>query len=329
MLRVGIVGCGHIAGLLADTMARMPEEMKIEAVASRTQEKADEFAARFGAAKAYGSYEALYADNDIDLVYVAVPHSHHHKVMMDALEYGRNILAEKAFTVNENEAREVFAKAKEKGLFVGEAFWTRYMPSRFMISDAIKAGKIGRVTSISANLGYKISHKERIIDPHLAGGALLDIGIYPLNFVLMAMDGDMITGMAGLCTKGESGVDMSENISLTFSSGVTASISADAEAVTDRRGWIYGTDGCIEVINVNNPERINIYTSDRNPVLKESIEINHEINGYEYELRAAARSIAEGKMEPDEMPWSETLRVMRLMDTFRKVWGIKLGSELE
>ena len=329
MLRVGIVGCGNIASVLASTMEKMQDEVRIEAVASRSQEKAQEFAGKYGVQKAYGSYEELYRDSDVDLVYVAVPHSHHHAVIMEALEYGKNILSEKAFTVNEAEAREVFRKAEEKGCFVGEAIWTRYMPSRFMIREAIDAGKIGRVTSISANLGYKISHKERIQDPRLAGGALLDIGIYPLNFALMAMGDDTITGMAGLCVKGETGVDMSENMTLTFHSGVTASISADAEAVTDRKGWIYGTEGSIEVINVNNPERINIYSADRSPVLRESIEITHEISGYEYEIRAAAAAISAGKKEPDEMPWSETLRVMRLMDTFRKVWGIKLGSEIE
>ena len=329
MLRVGIVGCGNIASVLASTMEKMQDEVRIEAVASRSLEKAQEFAGKYGVQKAYGSYEELYRDSDVDLVYVAVPHSHHHDVIMEALEHGKNILSEKAFTVNEAEAREVFRKAEEKGCFVGEAIWTRYMPSRFMIREAIDAGKIGRVTSISANLGYKISHKERIQDPRLAGGALLDIGIYPLNFALMAMGDDTITGMAGLCVKGETGVDMSENMTLTFQSGVTASISADAEAVTDRKGWIYGTEGSIEVINVNNPERINIYSADRSPVLRESLEITHEISGYEYEIRAAAAAISAGKKEPDEMPWSETLRVMRLMDIFRKVWGIKLGSELE
>ena len=329
MLRIGIVGCGAIATTLAGTMVKMADEVRIEAVASRSKEKADEFAAKFGAAKSYGSYEELYSDADVDLVYVAVPHSHHHRVMLDAISHGKHILCEKAFTVNENEAREVFSLAKEKGVFVGEAIWTRYMPSRYMIDSAIREGKIGRVTSISANLGYKITHKERILDPALAGGALLDIGIYPLNFALMAAGDAMVSGMAGLCVKGETGVDLSENISLTFNTGITASVSADAEAVTDRRGWIYGTDGSIEVLNVNNPEMINIYTSDRRPILRESIEITHEISGYEYELRSVKAAIENGRSEPEEMPWSETLRVMRLMDTFRRVWGIKLASEMQ
>ncbi len=328
MLRVGIVGCGNIAKTLADTMAAMPEEIRIEAVASRTQEKADEFASHYGA-KAYGSYEALYEDENVDLVYVAVPHSHHHQVMMDALSHGKHILCEKAFTVNEKEAREVLALAKEKGLYVGEAIWTRYMPSRYMIDSIIKEGKIGRVTSMCASLGYKISQKPRIADPRLAGGALLDICIYPLTFVLMAAGDATLSGMAGLCKKSEDGVDLSDTISLSFNNGVTASVYSDTEAVTSRNGWIYGTEGSIEVYNVNNPERICIYSADRTPVLRETIEINHEINGYEYELRAAKDAIEHGRTEPDAMPWSETLRVMRLMDTFRRVWGIKLASELD
>ena len=219
--------------------------------------------------------------------------------------------------------------AKEKGLYVGEAIWTRYMPSRYMIDSIIKEGKIGRVTSMCASLGYKISHKPRIVDPRLAGGALLDIGIYPLNFVLMAAGDAMLSGMAGLCRKSEEGVDLADTISLTFNNGVTASVYADTEAVTSKSGWIYGTEGSIEVYNVNNPERISIYSADRTPVLRETIDIKHEINGYEYELRVAKDAIEHGRTEPDAMPWSETLRVMRLMDTFRRVWGIKLASELD
>ncbi len=329
MLRVGIVGCGVIAATIASTISKMGDEVRIEAVASRSKEKAEEFASRFSVAKAYGDYQELYDDGDVDLVYVAVPHSHHKTVMLDAIEKGKNILCEKAFTVNEEEAKAVFAKAKEKGVFVGEAMWTRYMPSRSIINQAIKDGRIGRVTSISANLGYKLTHKERIMKRELAGGALLDIGIYPLNFALMVENESTITGMAGLCTKSETGVDLSENMTLTFSSGVIASISADAEAITDRCGWIYGTEGSIEVINVNNPEVINIYNAERRPVLIESIEIKHDVSGYEYEFRAAAKAIEEGRTEPEEMPWDETLRVMRLMDTFRKVWEIKLASEME
>ena len=328
MLRIGIVGCGNIAGTLAGTMVRMPDTLRIVACASRDKAKAEEFASRFDIPKAYGSYEELYEDQDVDLVYIATPHSHHKEQMLDALSHGRNVLSEKAFTVNEREAMEVFALAKEKKLFAGEAIWTRYMPSRRTIDGIIASGRIGKVVSISANLGYQIFHKERIRNPHLAGGALLDVGIYPLNFALMAAGKDTVKSMTGLAVE-EGGVDVRSSFSLVFSSGIAASIYTDSQTTTDRRGIIYGTDGMIEVQNVNNPEEIRIYSGDRNPELLETIPVTHEINGYEYELREAAECIEKGRLEPESMPWNETLRVLRIMDSLRSIWGIKLASELE
>ena len=329
MLRIGIIGCGNIAGTLAATMLKMSDRITIEAVASRDKSKSEEFASRFDVKKAYGSYEELYKDPDVDLVYIATPHAFHAEQMLEAIEHGKNILAEKAFCINAGEAEEVFNAAAEKKVYVGEAIWTRYMPSRKMINDIIRSGRIGKVTTITANLGYKIIHKPRISDPALGGGALLDIGVYPLNFVLMATEGDQIKSIAGLAVKSESGIDLRNTINLTFESGTMAEIFSDSDCVSDRKGWIYGTEGSIEVENVNNPERIRIYSADRNPVLLETITIEHEINGYEYELDAAAEAIANNKLEPEAMPWRETLRVLRITDALRSVWGIKLGSELK
>ena len=156
----------------------------------------------------------------------------------------------------------------------------------------------------------------------------MDIGVYPLNFALMAAEGDTIKSISGLAVKSDKGVDLRNTINIVFESGVSASIFSDAECVSDRKGMIYGTEGSIEVTNVNNPERIRVYSADRNPQLLETIEIKHEINGYEYELDAAAEAIRNGKTEPEAMPWRETLRVLRLTDAMRSVWGIKLGNEL-
>ena len=329
MLRIGIIGCGNIAGTLAATMLQMPDRVKIEAVASRSVEKAGDFAARFGVDKAYGSYEELYDDEDVDLVYVATPHAFHCAQMLDALERGKHILCEKAFCINAQEAEKVFALAARKHLYVAEAIWTRYMPSRKIINDIISSGRIGRVTTISANLGYRISQKDRIADPALGGGALLDIGIYPLNFALMAAEGDTIKSMSGLAVKTERNIDIRSTIQMEFESGTMATIYSDAECVSDRRGIICGTDGSIEVSNVNDPDEIQIYSTDRPRVLLETIPIKHAINGYEYEIDAAAKGVAEGRTESEAMPWRETLRVLRIMDAMRSVWGIKLGSELE
>ena len=329
MLRIGIIGCGNIAEKLAGTMVKMPGRVSIEAVASRDKAKADTFASRFGVGKAYGSYTELYADKDVDLVYVATPHAFHAEEMLEALEYGKNILAEKAFCINEAEAEKVFKLAADKHLYVAEAIWTRYMPSRKMINDIIASGRIGRVTSITANLGYKILQKPRIADPALGGGALMDVGVYPLNFVLMATEGDTIKSLSGLAVKSGQNVDVRNTINITFESGISASIFSDSECVSDRKGMIYGTEGTIEVINVNNPEEIRIYSGDRDPVLLETMKITHEINGYEYELDAAAEAVANGRTEPEAMPWKETLRVLRITDAMRSVWGIKLGAELK
>ena len=147
--------------------------------------------------------------------------------------------------------------------------------------------------------------------------------------VLMAAGNDTIESISGLAVKSESGIDLRNTINLTFSSGAVATIFSDSECVSDRKGMIYGTEGSIEVINVNNPERINVYSADRPPVLMETIPIFHKVSGYEYELEAADKAIAAGRTEPEAMPWRETLRVLRLCDAMRDVWGIKLGSELE
>ena len=240
-----------------------------------------------------------------------------------------HVLCEKAFCVNARQAEAVFALARERHLFVAEAIWTRYMPSRRMISDIIESGRIGRVTTITANLGYSIIHKPRIADPALGGGALLDIGVYPLNFVLMAREGIGVRNMMGSCVKSSGGVDVRECVHIGFEDDSQAVIFADAECVSDRKGIIYGTGGRIEVENVNNPERITVWSGDRNPVLLEDIPITHSINGYEYELTSACHSIEAGLVEDPHMSWRETLRVLRYMDALRQLWGVRVADEIE
>lgn len=328
MTGIGIAGCGNIAHTLAPVMCHYPDRMKVVAAAARDAGRAADFAAEFGIPRSYGSYTEMFEDPEVDLVYVATPHSHHRDIMIDALEHGKHVLCEKAFCVNAKEAGEVFALAKSRSLFVAEAIWTRYMPSRKMINDVISSGKIGRVTTITANLGYKILHKPRISEPELAGGALLDVGVYPLNFVLMAKEGVGIDTVTGICVKTDRGVDARNMIQINFADSSQAVIYSETESVTDRRGIIYGTEGTLIVENVNNPEELRLYSSDRSPVLLETTKIEHEVNGYEYELLSACDSIEKGLLEDPHMPWSETLRVLRYTDALRSIWDIKLASEL-
>lgn len=326
-MKVGILGCGSIAATLADTIVRT-DGVSLEAVAARDLAKAQEFASRFSVSKAYGSYAELCRDPEVDLVYIATVTSLHKEHMLLAISYGKAVLCEKSFTVNAKEAEEVLAAAKKASVLVAEAIWTRYMPSRAMINDIIRSGRIGKVTTISANLCYNIIHKQRIVEPGLGGGALLDIGVYPINFALMVEEGRTIEKIAGTAVINELGADLADNLSFIFDDGSQAAIFADARTVSDRKGIIYGTAGYIEVENVNNPEKLRIYSADRPPRMLEEIDVPPQISGYEYELLSCAAALKAGRTEVPEMPHSETLRVMRIMDSLRSAWGVKLGSEL-
>ena len=183
-MKLGILGAGGIASTMAKTVAEM-KGVEVYAVAARDLERARVFAQKYEVKKAYGSYEEMLADDEVELVYIATPHSHHYLHAKMCLEAGKHVLCEKAFTVNAEQAQKLFDLAKEKKLLITEAIWTRYMPSRKMINDIIESGVIGEVTAVTANLSYTVSHVERIRKPELAGGALLDVGVYPINFASM------------------------------------------------------------------------------------------------------------------------------------------------
>ena len=209
-MKVGILGAGGIARKMANTLAGM-ERAQGYAVASRNLEKAEAFAKEWNIPKAYGSYEEMLEDEQVDLVYVATPHSHHYEHVKLCLDHGKHVLCEKAFTVNADQAREVLSMAEEKGLLLTEAIWTRYMPSRKMVKDLAESGVIGKVTSLTANLGYSLRGVARMEEPGLAGGALLDLGVYPLNFAAMVF-GDQVKSMESTVVKSDKGVDLENSI---------------------------------------------------------------------------------------------------------------------
>ena len=322
MLKFGIIGAGGIARTMAQTIREMPE-VESTAIAARDPERARAYAKEYGFRKAYGSYEELLADPEVELVYIALPHSHHCRWTLETLKAGKHVLCEKAFAVNEAEAREMIALSEEKGLLLAEAIWTRYLPSRKMIDDLIKGGAIGEVLSVSANLGYCIHEHERIVRPELAGGALLDLTVYPLNFASMIL-GDDIASIDSVCVLTETGVDGQDSVTLRYKNGKTATMYTTIYALTDRRGMIYGTKGFIEVQNINNPEVIHVWSNDRHPgpKLLEEHPVPPQITGFEYEVAACAKAIAEGAFECPEMPHAETLEIMRQMDTIRAQFGI-------
>lgn len=328
MFNVAIIGCGNIAAKMAKTVNET-EGCTLYAVASRDKKKAEEFASEFNASKSYSSYEDLFNDNGVDLVYVATITSLHHDHMIEALKHNKPVLCEKSFCVNRKEAEEVLKLAKEKNIFAAEAIWTRYMPYRKIINAIVDSGTLGKITSITANLGYTISNKERIKRPELGGGAMLDISVYPINFALMAIKDEEIVHKSGLCVKNEYGADIRETMDMLSKSGVAISLFADTETLSDRRGMIYLERGRIEVDNVNDPSLIEVFKFNNRDVIKiDSIELKHVSTGFEYELLEAKRAIESGKIEAESMSHEDTLNVLSIMDDFRKMYGVKIGSEL-
>ena len=302
---------------MARTVKEMPEVERY-AVASRNLEKAKAFAARYGFEKAYGSYEEMLNDPEVELVYVASPHSHHYEHAKMCLEHGKHVLLEKAFTVNYAQAKEIIDLAESKGLLLAEALWTRYMPSRNMIDELVMSGIIGDVITLEANLGYEMSKKERLVEPSLAGGALLDVGVYPINFALMVIN-EEIKSFQTAVTMSEKGVDLYNSITLKFESGKMAMLHSNMLARTNRLGVIYGTQGFIEVENINNCEEIRVYDRDQRLIRVDAIPT--QITGYEYEVTSCINAIQNHKTECDEMPHSETLRIMKLLDDIREEWA--------
>ncbi len=324
MLNVAILGCGAIARTMAKTlwgMAARDGSVCLYAVAARDMERAAAFAKEEGFQKAYGSYEEMLQDDGVQLVYVATPHSHHAEHVKLCVEHGRPVLCEKAFTGNARQAKEVLALAEEKKVFVTEAIWTRYLPSRTIINDLIAQGAIGEPLMLTADLSYRIESKERLVKPELAGGALLDLGVYVLNFAAMVF-GDDVERMESSVSMFDTGVDRRDNITLHYRDGRTAMLMACADCATDRRCAVYGTAGCLMVDNSNNPQVITLYDDPTSAEPSRIIHVPEQITGYEYQVYSCIRALENGDLECPEMPHAETIRIMEVMDQLRSDWGM-------
>ncbi|MBO7334446.1 MAG: Gfo/Idh/MocA family oxidoreductase [Lachnospiraceae bacterium] len=323
-MKVGILGAGNIATSMATAINGLDDSIELYAVASRDMAKSQAFADKWGVKVAYGSYEDMLKDDKVDLVYIATPHSHHYAHAKLCLDHGKNTLIEKSFTANARQAEEILEIAEKKNLLMTEAIWTRYMPSRKLIEDLISSGIIGEVATVFADLSYPISHIRRTYDPELAGGALLDLGVYSINFASMFL-GDKVKKLSGTCTYFDTGVDSSDSICIEYEGNILANLTASFLSPSGRLGMICGSKGYITVTNINNPEKIEVYGPDHN-LIKEAL-VPSQVNGYEYEVIACQKALSEGRIECNEMPHKETIRIMKQMDELRAMWGIKYPFE--
>ena len=320
---MAILGAGNIANAMAEAINGLAQ-VNAYAVASRSLEKAEEFAKKWHFEKAYGSYEELVSDPEVELVYVATPHSHHFAHAKLCVEHGKPVLVEKAFTANAKQAAELICLAEEKKVFLTEAIWTRYLPAADMIRKLLSDGAIGEPQSLSAEFSIPLTHKQRMYDPALAGGALLDLGMYTLTFASMYF-GDDIVKVESDCEKYETGVDATDHIYYTYRDGKKAHLRTSFVTGPVNEGTISGTAGSIRVESLNNYSSIQLY--DKDGKLRENLEVPAQINGYEYEVLACIRAMEAGKTECEEMPHAETLEIMKRMDELRAVWGVVFPFE--
>lgn len=325
-MNIGILGAGHIAATMAETIQKMHlqgEDVTLYAVASRDIDKARAFAARFQIHKAYAGYANMLEDSGLDLVYIATPHSHHYEHMLLCLKFGKAILCEKAFTANADQARRILTLSKLKDIPVTEAIWTRYMPFNQTIKKIIEEGQIGEPRTLTANLSYNIWQNERIHDPALAGGALLDVGVYTLNFA------DIFFGqpsqVQAQAVIGETGVDESDSITLRYPDGKMAILLCGTRAISDRQGIIHGDEGYLVVDNINHPKQVSVYDLSRQ--ISKTIDAPEQISGYEYEVREMIQAVEEGELECPSMSHRDTIRMMELMDHIRIQTGVQFPFE--
>ena len=318
-MKVGIIGTGWIAEKAAITLGGL-DQCEAYVVGSRTLATAEAFAKKWDIPRAYGSYSELIADSNVDLVYVGTPHSHHYDVTKDAIMAGKPCLVEKAFMANVRQTREIISLAHEKNVFLAEAIWTRYQPVVQMVRDLINSGRIGNPRLVTATLGYSMGDKPRIMRPDLCGGALLDLGVYALNFVRMFFPADIVS-IDGTCVKSATGMDITNAMTIVLADGVLCNLQSSASCVGDNIGVIAGTQGNLIIDNINNPQTITVNGPDRTYV--ETIRVPQQITGYEYQFLACRQALIDGLLEPREMSHAETLYIMQLMDNLRRKWDVR------
>ena len=219
--------------------------------------------------------------------------------------------------MTKKEAEEAITYAKERNIFVAEAMWVRYMPMTETLKEILASGRIGEVIGLTANLGYSIMGKERIVNPELGGGALLDLGVYTLNFATTVF-GDDVAKIDSTVVKHDTGIDKNEFVNLTYGNGEVAGLFNTAQTITDRKGVIYGTKGYIFVDNINNYEAFHIYNQQHE--LEETIERPQQITGFEYQVSACKKALEEGKLECEEMPHAHTIKIMQIIEDIREQW---------
>jgi predicted dehydrogenase len=301
-----------IADMFATDLA-LGDSGVVAAVGSRNQDSADRFAQRHGAARAHASYESLVADQNIDIVYVATPHPMHRDNAILALEAGKPVLLEKPFTMNATEAREVVSVARDRGLFLMEAMWTRFLPHIAVVRDWLAAGLLGEIVTVSADHGQWFAEDPefRLFAPELGGGALLDLGVYPVSFASMVLGRP--ERIVSMIDPAFTGVDAQTSMLFGYASGAQAVLTCTLRAKSPTRASIVGTDGRIEIDgDFYAPSSVRLIPRAGEPT---EVASQHAGRGLRHQADEVARRLAAGELESPLMSLDETVSIMETMDT--------------
>jgi predicted dehydrogenase len=323
-LRWGILATGGIAHAFAQDLRTSGRDLT--AVGSRRREAADAFADEFGIAHAHGSYEGLVADPDVDIVYISTPHPLHAENAILALEAGKHVLVEKPFTLNAAEASRVRDVAAEKGLLAMEAMWTRYLPHMVRVRELIADGALGDIRALTADHTQRITTDpaHRLNALELGGGALLDLGIYPISFAWDILGAPLTVGATA--TFGPTGADSEVATVFSHASGALSTTLSAAHAAGPNTAHVIGTEARIDIDHVwYSPTSFRLVAAD--DTIVEEYRSSVAGRGMQYQALAAERYVAEGANDSDILPIDETVAIMGTLDAVRTLIGLRYPGE--
>lgn len=327
-LNWGIIGAGIIAEKMADAL-HQNKDSELLAVASKSIDRAQNFSEKNNVPIAC-SYEKIVNNNDIDIIYVATTHNFHFKNAKLALEHGKHVLVEKAFTVNAPEAETLAKIAENRKLFLMEAIWVRFLPSYKLLKKILADSRIGEVKQINVSFGNFVPpmYEKRLTDPYLAGGVTLDMGVYPINFVCYML-GELPSEVKSMTRFNNSGVDEISDYMFKFPSGCMVTINTSFNLGMKRTAMIYGSKGYIEFPEFQSGEKFFINTHNGTNEIKSTEEIveKNQENGFIYQVEEVVNCIRDGKIESSVIPIKETVDIMKLMDGMRDEWGFRYPFE--
>jgi predicted dehydrogenase len=323
-LRWGILATGGIASAFASDLRTAGRDLV--AVGSRSQSSADAFATKFDIPRAHPSYEALVTDPDVDIIYVATPHPMHHADAKLALEHGKHVLVEKSFTVNRAEAEDLQRIAAHRGLLAMEAMWTRYLPHMVRIRELLSDGALGEIRAVTADHTQRITADpaHRLNDLTLGGGALLDLGIYPISFIWDVLGAP--TTIRATARLMETGADSEVATIMTHSGGAVSTSLSSSRAVGPNAASIIGTEARIDIDRVwYTPTTFRVIGPDG--TVRETYTSEVEGRGMQYQAFAAERLVSEGNFAGDILPIAESVAIMGTLDEIRAQIGVSYPGE--